>query len=482
VSGLWTILRDGALTTQRIAWQAANVETVRLAVTGLSRAGKTVFLVSLISNLLAMGRGVQGQRLNTLPRLGEVLADGNGGSRLVSVEIEPSGVQRLPRLAYEAYRDSLAGGDEAHWPPFTDQPALLTLRLLLQPASYVGQAKGWLMGPRVIRLELLDYPGEWLVDLPLLEQSYEAWSQETLHRLHEPPRAAMAEPFLAFLAAQRAGAPGSDEVAAHGFRLYRDTLRRCREEAGLRWLQPGRFLMPGPWGEAPYMHFFPWAGDSAPRAGTLGALLRDRFEAYKAEVRSTFFEPHFSAFNRQLVLVDVLGALFAGRTAFEDTREALASIGASYARLLDGGWFGGGWPGGRIITRVAFAATKADHVPGLLRANLRSTLQHMVTAMPAAGAGRSVHAIASVNCTRDATVPVDGRMTPVVIGVPLGEDRQRPFSPGLIPAGEVPESYWEHAYFVMPQLRPPEFRAGDAYPIPHLNLDEVLVALLGDVL
>ena len=41
-----------------------NETTVRVAVTGLSRAGKTVFLTSLIHNLLAMGRN-----LNTLPAL-----------------------------------------------------------------------------------------------------------------------------------------------------------------------------------------------------------------------------------------------------------------------------------------------------------------------------------------------------------------------------------------------------------------------------
>jgi hypothetical protein len=41
-----------------------NEDRIRLAVTGLSRAGKTVFITSLIHNLLALGKG-----RDTLPAL-----------------------------------------------------------------------------------------------------------------------------------------------------------------------------------------------------------------------------------------------------------------------------------------------------------------------------------------------------------------------------------------------------------------------------
>lgn len=477
VSGLWTTLRDGALSTQQAVMDAASVETIRLAVTGLHRAGKTVFMVSLIGNLLAMGQ----RRLNALPALAQLLDDGAGGSRLLGVEIEPSGAQRIPRFPYETNREGLAGGAAAHWPPSTEQPALLTLRLLLKPQSYLGQAKSWLLGPRVLRLELLDYPGEWLVDLPLLEQSHAEWSRETLASLRRAPRDALSAEFLAFLATLRPNAPADEALAAHGFRLYRDALRRARDEAGLRWLQPGRFLMPGPWGEAPFLHFFP-CDTGAPPPGSLGALLRERFEAYKREIRAGFFESHFNSFHRQVVLVDVLGALFAGRTAFEDVAGSLGRIGAAYGRLLDGGWLPAplaGPLGGATISRVAFAATKADHVPGMLRDNLRLTLEHMVGgARPRA----SFHTLAAIRCTRDDQISINGRMTPVVMGVPLGETRQKPFWPGTLPAGAVPPEYWTHPFFELPRLHPPEVAAGSALPIDHIGLDALLVALLEDVL
>ena len=477
VSGLWTTLRDGALSTQQALADAASVETIRLAVTGLSRAGKTVFMVSLIGNLLAMGQG----RLNALPALAKLLDDGAGGSRLLGVEIEPSGTQRIPRFPYEANRAGLAGGEAAQWPPSTDQPALLTLRLLLRPSSALGQAKSWLLGPRVLRLELLDYPGEWLVDLPLLEQSHAEWSRQVLVSLRTAPRDALSAEFLAFLSTLRPHAPADEALAEHGFRLYCAALRRCRDEAGLRWLQPGRFLMPGPWGEAPFLHFFPCEAASPP-PGSLGALLRGRFEAYQREIRTSFFEPHFNAFHRQVVLVDVLGALFAGRTAFADVSEALGRIGSSYARLMEGGLLGSVLPsalGGASIARVAFAATKADHVPGMLRDNLRLTLEHMLGGTrPRA----SFHALAALRCTRDDQIEIGGRMTPVVMGVPLGEARQKPFWPGTLPAGPVAPEYWSHSFLELPRLHPPEVAAGSARPLDHIGLDALLVALLEDVL
>src|SRR5580704_3459262 len=150
MSGVWRSVRNGAVRTRRAVANASNTDTIRLAVTGLSRAGKTVFMVSLISNLLAMGRGVQGQRVNTLPKLAELLADGKRGSRLLSVEIEPSGVQRIPRFPYEAYRDGLAAGPAAVWPPFTEQPAMLALRLTVKRSTGMGSVKRLMFGAPIV--------------------------------------------------------------------------------------------------------------------------------------------------------------------------------------------------------------------------------------------------------------------------------------------------------------------------------------------
>ena len=43
--------------------------------------------------------------------------------------------------------------------------------------GFLGRLAG---GIAELRLEILDYPGEWLLDLPLLRQSYREWSHATL--------------------------------------------------------------------------------------------------------------------------------------------------------------------------------------------------------------------------------------------------------------------------------------------------------------
>lgn len=477
MSSAWNRVVHGAISAKDAAWDYANVDTVKLAITGLSGAGKTAFLVSVISNLLAMVRDKGA--VDSLPSLRQALTDASGQLRLLDVKIESAGLAKIPRFPYEVFRKTLAQADD--WPPGTDRPAQLVLRLVLKPKSKIGQLKSAVTGPRVVRLELLDYPGEWLVDLPLLEQSYQEWSTEILLNMKHPSRSTFAERFQSFLATLSSNARADDRTAELGFDLFQDVLRRCRNEAGLRWLQPGRFLMPGPWGAVPLYQFFPWSTAPDPFPGTLAALLRARFDAYKKEIRTSFFDPYFSAFNRQVVLVDVLGALFAGQTAYEDTRQALGRIGSSYAKLLSGGWLFG-----KKIQHVAFVATKADYVDELQRPHLASMLESLVDSAPGAkGAaqGRSFHFVSSIRCTTDADGPgPDGVVTRVVMGTQLGEDHQRAFSPGVVPAGEVPPVYWTKPYYVLPRLRPPILQPGDASPISHINLDALLTDLIGDAL
>ena len=58
--------------------------------------------------------------------------------------------------------------------------------------------------------------------------------------------------------------------------------------------------------------------------------MEQRFAAYKTEVVTPFYDRHFSNYSRQIVLVDVLGTLLAGREAFEDTRLAIETILESF--------------------------------------------------------------------------------------------------------------------------------------------------------
>ncbi len=43
-------------------------------------------------------------------------------------------------------------------------------------------------------------------------------------------------------------------------------------------------------------------------------------------MRADFFDTHFAAFDRQVMLVDVLGAMYAGQAAFEDTARVIGDL------------------------------------------------------------------------------------------------------------------------------------------------------------
>jgi len=457
----------------RAVERAVNEERIRLAVTGLSRAGKTVFITSMIENLLALAGG-----RDTLPKLRARLEQ-DGANRLRGVRLLPAGAGSLPRFDYEGRMAALAGaGGAAGWPARTEDLAELSLALEIERRSPLGRV----LGTRRLRLDILDYPGEWLLDLPMIDMEYAEWSRATLARLRAPERAALCAPFLGFLQAFDPAAPAEEGLIRRGHELYRAGLEACRTRLGLRYLQPGRFLNPGPRAEVPFMWFFPAELRGSPMLGTGGALLSARFDAYRQDMREGFFEVHFRAFDRQILLVDVLGALHAGRAAFEDTAEAIADL----CRGLRGapGWFGWGRP---PIAKVAVVATKADHVPALRREALR----HLLAAVAGPGLGErgggavSLHVAASILATRDDKARLGGRDVEVVLGVPAGEDRARPFFVGDVPAGWPPEGFWSGAYFELPAFRPPRIDAVGApmrAGIPHIGLDEILVALLGDLL
>ena len=453
-----------------------NDKPIRVAVTGLSRSGKTVFLTSLIANLLAMGTGRP-----TLPALqGKI--DAGGKERLRSIRLVPAGASTTPRFDYAGKLADLAAA-QPRWPARTEDLAEIALELEISPADgLLGQVRTLTGTPR-LRLELLDYPGEWLLDLPLLPLSFAAWSAQTVTRLREKPRSDAAAEFLAFIAHIDPAGRADDALIQRGHRLYKAALERCRTEHGLRYLQPGRFLTMGARNDAPFMWFFPADNvSSSPASGSIAELLRTRFDAYKADMRATFFDTHFRNFDRQIVLVDTLGALAAGRAAFADTEHALADIAACLAggdSLLPRFLGGGG------VERAAFVATKADHVPELHRDNLRALMRDMVNLasahVPTGTDAVTYHAAASVVSTTDGWADqADGHREAVVWGRQLGESQSRPYRVGNVPITRPPEGFWSGRYFELPSFTPPPIDPNGANGIPQLGLDQILADLIGD--
>src|SRR5690242_6788184 len=159
--------------------------TVRLGVTGLSRAGKTVFITALVHGLTRGGR---------FPVF-EAYASG----RIAGARLAPQPDDAVPRLDYESHLRTLI--EDLRWPDSTID--ISELRLVIDYQRQNG-------ADRRLTLDIVDYPGEWLLDLPLLTKTYERWAQESLALSRERPRAPLAIKWHALLAGLDANA-GEDE-------------------------------------------------------------------------------------------------------------------------------------------------------------------------------------------------------------------------------------------------------------------------------
>jgi uncharacterized protein len=426
---------------------------VRVGVTGLRRAGKTSLLTSLSVNLLAMGRGMP-----TLPALAQAL-----GGRSLRVALAPSGAEAMPRFDPLAKSASLAA-DPPSWPTPTDAVSLLALDVDIGHAGLASY-----LPPQLLRLEFLDYPGEWLLDLPLLGQSYATWSAATLRRLEQR---AEARDFLRFVQGLPSGVAADEDLVRSGHALYVGCLRAL-QTAGLSLLQPGRFLMPAPGAPAPWMHFFPMTG-----TGPLARLMQARFDAYLGSVRDALAAPGFARIDRLVVVADLLSALHAGQSAFTDAAQALTLVAQALARRHPLPFLPS-WLQPWGIGRIAFAATKSDHVASRQRANLASLMARLIDA-PAHAPWRSF-AIAAINCTEDFVWTLDNRPVSAVRGHVAGHGLVRSY-PGEVPDRPPTEADWAHPFLSLPDFSPKRLDPGGRGTIPQLELDRLLVFLLEDML
>jgi predicted YcjX-like family ATPase len=459
--------------------------TVRLGVTGLSRAGKTVFITALIHGLTRGGR---------FPVF-EPLATG----RIARARLEPQPDDAVPRFNYEGHVRTLI--EERRWPNSTVDTS--ELRLVIDYQRQNG-------ADRTLTLDIVDYPGEWLLDLPLLHKSYEQWSNESLALSREQLRAKLAAPWHAHLATLNAFGREDEQAALSAARLFTDYLRACRDERfAMSLLPPGRFLMPGNLAGSPALTFAPLdlLHDGVAPEGSLWAMMVRRYEAYKDVVVRPFFRDHFSRLDRQIVLVDALAAFNAGP-------EALADLEAALAGILDCFRIGRSTLLSALfrprIDRILFAATKADHLHhsshDRLEAVLRRAVAKAVARAVDTGAEIDVVALAAVRATREATVARGRDKLPSILGMPAsgemangetfdGNTEVATF-PGDLP--DDPEQLFnseaafrglssaaaDKADFRFLRFRPPhlENEGPDGPTLPHIRLDRALQFLIGDKL
>ncbi|ADZ69941.1 YcjX family protein [Polymorphum gilvum] len=496
---------DARLALEALADTASDlaVPSLRLGVTGLARAGKTVFITALVHNLVHGGR---------LP-----LFSAAASGRIARAYLQPQPDDQVPRFDYEAHVAALV--DDRVWPQSTRQVSELRLTIEYESASYLSRR----FGRGRLHLDIVDYPGEWLLDLPLLSRDYAAFAGEALRLARAPARAGIAADWLAALAQTNPDAPESEGEARRLAGTFTTYLAACRaDEHALSMLPPGRFLMPGDLDGSPALTFAPLDLARSPgpgRPGSLRAMMERRYEAYKKHVIRPFFREHFARLDRQIVLVDALHALNAGPGALADLETALAEVLTAF-RPGRRSWLASILT--RRIDRILFAATKADHLHrddhDRLEAILRRLVARGIEHAEFRGARVDVLALAAVRATREASLRHAGQELPAILGTPLPGERVNGDSydgrteiamfPGDLPEDPdslfaVPESASEEgrggaakparedveaeskpeAGLRFVRFRPPKLERtaeGVSLSLPHIRLDRALDFLIGD--
>ena len=284
---------------------------LRLAVTGLSRSGKTAFITAMVNQLLNIHAG------SRLPLLSAVREE-----RLLGVKRVPQRDFGIPGFTYDEGLAQLYGQPPA-WP--TPTRGVSEIRLALRYKSNDSLLRHF-KDTSTLYLEIVDYPGEWLLDLPMLAQDYLSWSRQ-MTGLLQGLRGEWSAKWRQLCQGLDPLAPADENRLAEIAAAWTAYLHQCKQQ-GLHFIQPGRFVLPGDMAGAPALQFFPWPDVDAHGESILAqadkhtnaGMLRERFSYYCEKVVKGFYKNHFLRFDRQIVLVDCLG---------------LASIQATQSGLIE---------------------------------------------------------------------------------------------------------------------------------------------------
>jgi len=440
-------------------------DRICIGVTGLSQSGKSTFITSFINQI---------QKHDAKnARLREFVAATN--HRIHAVKLLPLEDRALPLFDYTRAINGLSG-DTPRWPDSTSDISGVLIQIELKDGRKTKK----------VYVEVRDYPGEWLVDLPMREQSFAQWSEFIQRQLSEEPRRSFASNPLAALSAVNPFDEYNDLAAKKLKYAYCEFLRDCKAHSpSLSLLQPGRFLQPGAYNGHQMLDFYPLLScvgfdeKALKRApdNSVYKVLEKRYSQYKSELIETFFDDFISPVEKQVVLVDVLNVLNGGKHYVDDMINALDMIGASFrykSRFFSSN-----------IKEVMYIGTKADHVLKEEHDHIRDLLSDIVSRSIENIKDHKVaftsEAIAAIRCSQE-VADVD---RPINVLKAHGDDGSViKYEPPQIP-DHIPSSTREWLAFDgwrWPKLTPPKgVRVARDQAIQHIHMDYVIQKLIGDL-
>ncbi|MDO6774892.1 YcjX family protein [Shewanella sp. 3_MG-2023] len=457
---------------------------VRLAVTGLSGAGKTAFITGLVNQMLHAGlQSEKSQTQNPLP-LWQVCRE----NRLIGIKRAMQPDLAIASFDYKGAMTSLTQLP-ATWPASTRNISELRLAIKYRPQKGI-LAK--LADTATLYVDIVDYPGEWLLDLPMMKQNFIQWCESQIDVKHRLAASSYYPQFVSVLANINLSETADEHKLKQIADLYQTLLVDLVNNQGFYLAQPGRMLLPGEFADTPLLAFFPLINLSNDELANLEnaadssyyQVLKRRYEEYVSVVVKPFYRDYFASFDRQLVLVDCFNGLNSGKAQFEDMGNALNSIVESFH-------FGQSSLLRRLfspkIDKLLFAASKVDRVTRDQQSHVLSLLTDMLKHSQHfanyEGCEVETMAISAIKATQHGMVSTTSGEQEVVRGIDKKQQMLTIF-PGEVPQRLPQDSFWDKQGFNFVSFNPPRLpQSSMSDPrFEHIRLDHLLQFLLGDKL
>ena len=435
-------------------------KTIKVAVTGLSRSGKTVFLTSFINQLIANDK---------LPYLNEKLQ-----RPFIARLLPPDSVY----IRFDYYSKIKAfRAKDPKWPKATKSVSKTTLQLEFK-SEYA------FLKNQIVNIELIDYPGEWLLDLSMLEQNFEEWSESMIELANEEKRYPYAKEWFDFLKGLDLYNRNDDEFIEEQLHdQYTEYLKRLHYQ-GYSFVQPGRFLEPGDMQDDPLLQFCPLPAPSEGEEAhpdSIYAHFKERYDQYIQEVVKRLYLEHFESFDTQIILVDLLKAMEHGYDVFEDMH-------LSFKHILKSFTYGANNFLTRFfkleINQVIFAATKADHLPASQHERYKRLLEEMIwdlkKELDVRHIDTEVTVFSAVKSTQDVKARLDGKEVDCIRGIVDGEKELSTHFPGMLPQSYHDDNFLKKGDFHLTKFKPISFPLRDTKAVEHIRMDKLIYSILKD--
>jgi predicted YcjX-like family ATPase len=432
-----------------------------IGVTGFSGSGKSTFITSLIHQL----------RYSNEAGLASFLAARE--QRILEVNLLPSKGYNL--FDYQAGIDALSS-KPPQWPQPTQSLSSCIVQIVYKRNSVFNRVLG---ETTTFNIEIRDYPGEWLLDLPLIGQSYLNWCFDQTDLAKQNIR----KHLLGDLFEQLQTINPFDEIDESQIKQihqqFKRYLKHCKAE-GLTLIQPGRMLLEDNHNQS--LAFFPLLGlhnyDKEALANasddSVYKVMSQRYQDYIDSIVKPFNKHFFDDLDRQVVLVDALKVISGGQDNFEDMMLA-------QSRIMDCYKYGSSNALQKLfstkIERILFVASKPDRVLASQHENLRSLVNDIIVRTCSQKLRNSIYIDTESACSIRCTQQVND-----LLRVTNAEGKRGVVDPIPIPDHIPTKTEWAALKHWIPEaLQPPEIEGlANGARLPSIRMDKVLTFLLGD--